>query len=99
MQFASDNWAGVAPEISKALSDHAQGHAVAYGDSDLDRFIEARFAEIFEQECEVLFVGTGTAANSLAAAALARAGGVVFCVNLGAGGFEIGVIPGHHRNR
>jgi len=79
MNFASDNWSGAAPEISEALNKHSIGVAMAYGDGELDRRIEQKFADIFEQECAVFFVGTGTAANSLAAAAVAKPGGVVFC--------------------
>lgn len=79
MIFGSDNWSGAAPEISEALMRHSTGLAVAYGDSDLDQSIEQRFAEIFETECAVYFVGTGTAANSLAIAATMKPGGIVFC--------------------
>lgn len=78
MIFASDNWSGAAPEIARALSAQSDGFAVAYGDSDLDRSVEERFAEIFERPCDVFFVGTGTAANSMAAAAVAKPGGVIF---------------------
>lgn len=79
MIFGSDNWAGAAPEISQALMNHSQGLAVAYGDSELDKQIEQRFNEIFETNCGVFFVGTGTAANSLAIAATMKPGGVVLC--------------------
>lgn len=81
MIFGSDNWAGAAPEISENLMKHSTGLAVAYGDSDLDKQIEAKFDEIFETSCSVFFVGTGTAANSLAIAATMKPGGVVFCHN------------------
>ena len=81
MFFASDNWAGAAPEISAALTAVSEGYATAYGESDLDRRIEQAFAELFEKECDVFFVGTGTAANSLAAAMTIKPGGVVFCHN------------------
>ncbi|PHP67228.1 low specificity L-threonine aldolase [Zhengella mangrovi] len=79
MHFASDNWSGCHPAISANLQRHAAGFARAYGASDLDRSIEARFNELFEREVAVLFVGTGTAANSLALAAVNRPGGVSFC--------------------
>ena len=81
MIFGSDNWSGAAPEISEALLRHSEGLAVAYGDSELDKKIEGRFAEIFEKDCSVYFVGTGTAANSLAIASTMKPGGVVFCHN------------------
>ncbi|GHD11529.1 threonine aldolase family protein [Tianweitania populi] len=79
MHFASDNWAGAHPSIAESLVRHAGGFAQAYGTSELDRRVEQRFAEIFERECEVFFVGTGTAANALSLTAFNKAGGVAFC--------------------
>jgi len=79
MNFTSDNWAGVHPAITENLARHAPGLAAAYGTSELDRRIERRFCEIFDREVAVFFVGTGTAANSLALAAVNRPGGVAFC--------------------
>lgn len=78
MYFASDNWAGAHPAIARSLVTHAEGYAPAYGSSDLDRKVEARFAEIFERDVKVFFVSTGTAANSLAYASIAKPGGVLF---------------------
>lgn len=79
MQFASDNWAGAHPAIAARLVTEAQGFAAPYGASDLDKAMEARFAEIFETDVSVFFVATGTAANSLALATVAKPGGIVFC--------------------
>lgn len=79
MHFASDNWSGAHPRIAENLSRHASGFASAYGTSDLDKAVEDRFCELFERQVSVFFVATGTAANSLALASVARAGGVSFC--------------------
>lgn len=79
MIFASDNWAGAAPEIVEAIAREAKNRGSAYGESPIDREVEARFSEIFEREVAVLFVGTGSAANALALASVNRPGGVVFC--------------------
>ena len=76
--FASDNWSGAHPAISDALARHGEGFASAYGASDLDLAVEARFNEVFEREVSVWFVATGTAANALAMAAVNRPGGVAF---------------------
>lgn len=78
MFFASDNWAGAHPLINERLTRASQGFASAYGTSELDRAIEKRFNDIFEKEVAVFFVATGTAANSLALASLAKPGGVAF---------------------
>jgi threonine aldolase len=79
MIFTSDNWAGAHPAIAASLSAHSTGFAPAYGTSDLDRKVERTFNEVFGQEVAVFFVGTGTAANSLALSAVNRPGGVSFC--------------------
>ena len=79
MIFASDNWAGVHPTIARRLSEESGGFAAAYGSSELDRKIEQQFNKLFEREVAVFFVATGTAANSLALAAVNRPGGVAFC--------------------
>lgn len=79
MNFTSDNWAGVHPAITENLAKHSTGLAAAYGTSELDRKVEGMFNEIFEREVAVFFVGTGTAANSLALASVNRPGGVSFC--------------------
>lgn len=76
MIFASDNWFGAAPEISRALAKAAGGHAPAYGASDFDKAAAARFSELFAREVAVLFVATGSAANSLALAVAMKPGGI-----------------------
>jgi threonine aldolase len=78
MNFASDNWAGAHPAVGAALSEHAGGHAPAYGASELDKQVEKRLCEIFERDVAVFFVATGTAANGLSLASVARPGGVAF---------------------
>lgn len=79
MHFGSDNWAGAHPAISKALVAASSGFAPAYGSSDIDKRAEAAFDEAFGGKVAAFFVGTGTAANSLAMACVNRPGGVVFC--------------------
>ena len=79
MFFASDNWAGAHPRIAESLAREAAGYAAAYGTSDLDRRMEERFNDLFQREVAVFFVGTGTAANSLSLASVAKPGGVTFC--------------------
>lgn len=79
MIFTSDNWAGAHPAISASLAAHSTGFSAAYGSGDLDRKVEQTFNTIFGREVAVFFVGTGTAANSLALSAVNRPGGVSFC--------------------
>ena len=79
MIFASDNWAAIHPKIADNVSRHSVGYAPAYGNSDLDKSVEAIFAEIFECELSVYFVATGTAANSLSIAATNKPGASSIC--------------------
>ena len=79
MIFSSDNWAGAHPAIARRLMEASEGFASAYGTSELDRKVDARFSELFERDVSVFFVGTGTAANALALASVTRPGGVTFC--------------------
>jgi threonine aldolase len=79
MNFASDNAAGIAPEILAAMAHANEGHALAYGNDAWTQRLERRFAEMFECELAVFLVATGTAANALALAHLTPPWGAVLC--------------------
>ncbi len=79
MQFASDNAAGIAPQIIEAIAKANQGFALGYGNDALTRGLERRLAEVFEREVAAFLVPTGTAANALALAQLAPPWGAVLC--------------------
>src|SRR5215472_3721408 len=64
MNFASDNAAGIAPEILAAIARTNDGPALAYGQDAWTRRVEQKFAELFEREVAVFLVPTGTAANA-----------------------------------
>ncbi|TWT31719.1 threonine aldolase family protein [Blastopirellula retiformator] len=78
-QFASDNYAGVIPEVWEALEHARLGHAPAYGDDPWTDRASDLLREFFETDCEVYFVFNGTAANSLALAALCNSYHSVIC--------------------
>src|SRR4051812_28490568 len=78
MNFASDNTAGIAPEILQALAAGNDGFAMGYGDDDATRAVEQRIGEIFERDVAVFLVPTGTAANALALAHVSPPWGAVF---------------------
>lgn len=72
-QFASDNNAGICPEAFAALERaNASGHATGYGDDRWTKDASDRIRALFDTDCEVFFVFNGTAANSLALAALTK---------------------------
>jgi threonine aldolase len=78
MNFASDNTAGIAPEILQALVAANDGYALGYGNDELTRGVERRIGEIFERDVAVFLVPTGTAANALALAHVSPPWGAVF---------------------
>jgi len=78
-QFASDNWAGVCPEVWTALGEANAGHAPSYGADAWTAEAVRLIREIFETECEVHFVFNGTSANSLAVAAMCAPHESVLC--------------------
>src|SRR5271165_6009236 len=79
MNFASDNGAGVAPEILEAIAASSRVNAPAYGADDYTARAASMLREVFETPVEVVLVATGTAANALALFALARPWEAVFC--------------------
>lgn len=78
-EFASDNYAGVAPEAWGAMAAANQGYAVSYGDDPWTGKACTLLRELFETDCEVFFVFTGTAANSLALASLCHSYHSIIC--------------------
>lgn len=80
MNFASDNTAGVAPQIMAALAAANAGHMASYGADPLSAAVTAQIREIFEApEAAVYLVATGTAANALSCAVLTDPWGAIFC--------------------
>jgi threonine aldolase len=79
MNFASDNGAGAAPEILEAIAASSRVNAPAYGADDYTARACAKLSEVFETRTEAFLVATGTAANALALASLAKPFEAVFC--------------------
>jgi threonine aldolase len=77
--FASDNNAGVHPEIIEAIARANQGHVVAYGDDPYTRSAVAKFKEHFGPDIDVFFTFNGTGANVLGLQALNRPYHAVLC--------------------
>ncbi|HEY0306648.1 MAG TPA: low specificity L-threonine aldolase [Acidobacteriaceae bacterium] len=78
-QFASDNYAGICPEAWAAMAEANQGHETAYGGDTWTAKAADSFRALFETSCEVFFAFNGTAANSLALAALCQSYHSVIC--------------------
>jgi threonine aldolase len=58
------------------------GHVRSYGDDQWTLRVADRLREVFETDCDVYFVFNGTAANSLALAALCQSYHSVICHQL-----------------
>ncbi|MEJ2535881.1 MAG: low specificity L-threonine aldolase [Calditrichia bacterium] len=80
--FASDNNAGVHPEILKAIDEVNQGHVIAYGDDPYTAQAIDKFKEHFGNDIDVYFVFNGTAANVLGITALTRSFNSIICSDL-----------------
>jgi threonine aldolase len=77
--FASDNNAGVHPDILKAISAANQGHVVGYGDDAYTHSARALFKRELGEDIEVFFVFNGTAANCLSLKALTNSFHAIIC--------------------
>ncbi|WP_443477772.1 threonine aldolase family protein [Novosphingobium aerophilum] len=78
-QFASDNYAGICPEAWSAMELANTGSATAYGEDEWTRRAADAFRALFATDCDVYFAFNGTAANSLALAALCQSYHSVIC--------------------
>jgi threonine aldolase len=64
--FASDNYAGIHPEILAAIGRANEGHQVAYGDDDITSQLREIFIKHFGETAQVFPVFNGTGANVVA---------------------------------
>ncbi|MDK2759838.1 MAG: low specificity L-threonine aldolase [Sphingopyxis sp.] len=77
-RFFSDNAATVHPVVMDALA--AANHAdTAYDGDALSQSLDAAFSDLFETDCEVVWIPTGTAANSIILAHFVRPWQGILC--------------------
>ena len=80
MFFASDNTGPVHPKVMEALAAANTGYASPYGNDDLTAEAVTKVREVFEApDAMVHFVPTGTAANALLLATLAKPWDAILC--------------------
>jgi threonine aldolase len=77
--FASDNHAGVHPEVLQAIGDANDGHAAAYGGDPWTTRALQRFREHFGPSARAFPVFNGTAANVLSIETLTQPWQAVIC--------------------
>lgn len=78
-EFASDNVAPICPEAWAELLEANVRYAPSYGEDRWTARVCNRVREIFETDCDVYFVFTGTAANALSLAQLCKSFQSVIC--------------------
>ena len=89
--FASDNYAGVHPEVLAAVARANDGHAVAYGEDDETTSLRDLMRDHLGGQAEVFPVFNGTGANVVALQSICRPWEAVICaetahVNVDEGG-------------
>ncbi len=77
-RFFSDNAATVHPAVMEAMAAANQVDTAYDGDA-LSQSLDATFSELFETTCEVVWIPTGTAANSIILAHFVRPWQGILC--------------------
>ncbi len=78
MRFFSDNAASAHPAVLDAMA-RANQVDTAYDGDTISQSLDAAFSVLFETDVRAFWIGTGTAANSLALAALCPPYGSILC--------------------
>ena len=77
--FASDNNAGIHPDVLKAIAQANAGHVVGYGDDPYTASAVRKFKQHFGNDIDVLIVFNGTAANCLSLKSLTDSYHAILC--------------------
>jgi threonine aldolase len=79
--FASDNNAGVHPNVLEAIAAANEGHVIAYGDDPYTGAAVELFRKYFGKDVEVYFVFGGTGANVLGLKAATEPHHAIICAD------------------
>ncbi len=77
--FASDNYAGVHPQVLAALADANEGHQVAYGEDDYTARLHQVMCGHFGEQAQTYPVFNGTGANVVALQSLTTRWEAIVC--------------------
>ncbi len=80
--FASDNYAGVLPEVMEALQRANTEHARSYGTDEITERTKKLFREVFEADVDIYFVFNGTGANVLSISSATQSYNSVLCADI-----------------
>ena len=78
-EFASDNTTPICPQAWAALQEANASYAAAYGEDRWTARVCDGIREIFETDCDVYFIFTGTGANALAVAQMSQSFHSIIC--------------------
>ncbi len=79
--FASDNYAGILPQVMDALQQANAQHARSYGADDITARTVQLFREVFGADVDVFFVFNGTGANVLSISSATQSFNAVLCAD------------------
>ena len=94
-EFASDNYAGIHPEVLAAIARVNEGHQVAYGDDVTTAELTSVMREHFGPRAEVFPVFNGTGANVVALQAMTKSWEAVVCATSAHVNADEGGAPEH----
>jgi len=77
--FASDNNAGVHPEVIEAIIRANEGHAIAYGEDEYTAASKELFYKEFGRDIDIYFVFNGTGANVVSLMSVTQSFHSVIC--------------------
>ncbi|HET8589776.1 MAG TPA: beta-eliminating lyase-related protein [Nakamurella sp.] len=79
ISFASDNYAGIHPEVLAAIADANGGHQISYGGDDYTAHLQQVIARHFGDGARIWPVFNGTGANVVGLQAMVPRWGAVIC--------------------
>ncbi|MGY3803644.1 threonine aldolase family protein [Pigmentibacter ruber] len=82
IQFASDNYVGAHPDIAATIMASLESTEIPYGSDSYSKMAKTEFQKHFKQDCEIFFVGTGTAANVVALKSVLHSFEAVICTDI-----------------
>ncbi len=80
--FASDNYAGVLPEVMQALQEVNMQHSRSYGADPFTEQSRQLFNQVFDADVDVYYVFNGTGANVLSISAATQSYNSVLCADI-----------------
>lgn len=82
INFASENYAGVQPDMMKALEAANTGHARSYGNDEYTAEAISKLKAVFGDDIDVYFTFNGTGANNFGLASMTQRYHSIFCADV-----------------